>query len=105
MNILKINHIEFVPCELIKEEYKNLNYIFVLSHRRNKRMYKEKHWLVGFIHFHKKAQEWCFTGEETCAIGVDTLVLISLTLRNLNDGKIIYDKKEGIINAVLHKSK
>ena len=101
MNTARINHIEFVPNILIKEN--NFDGIYVISHRKNKRSYK-KGFILGAICYNKKTNEYMYIHlYPECGLSLETLFIITRFIRELNDGVIIFDSEKGEITKCENK--
>lgn len=94
MNYCKVKHLEFVPAKHF-EEVKDLNNIFVFTHKQNNRVYKKKIFPSGRIFKHPKTNSWCFVGDQTCCYDQEFLLIVHLFLKRLDDGKIKYDEEKG----------
>jgi len=86
--------IKFVPGKMLKQDEK---VIFVFSHRINRRTYKDKQRLIGYITFHVKSRAYAFYPKEKVCIGWETTGIISKFLFDLQKGGIEFDSEKGAL--------
>lgn len=86
--------IKFVPGEMLKQDKK---IIFVFSHRINRRVYKDKQRLIGYITFHVKSRAYAFYPEDKVCLGWETTGIISKFLFDLQKNFIEFDSEKGAL--------
>lgn len=95
MNYLTIGHLDFVPNKFLKGPDCDWPFIAVFTHKRNKRIYKQKKWAIGQIAYHKKLQKYSFIELDGWALGEETLFLIASIIYKLDNGELIFDSEKG----------
>ena len=100
MNGLTSEYLDFVPGKMTnppKEIFNNA--IFVFSRRKDKKIYKKKHYFIGTIVYQDKIKEYVFVyNKEYDALRGDTLMKIGAFLDNLNNNKLVFDPEAGEIH-------
>ena len=94
MNYVTVKHIDFVPGKLTKDG--EAEFIYVFTHKKNKRIYK-KPMLLGGIKYFSKIREYGFITLGEFGMGYESLMIISEFIYRLNKKLISYDSGEGEI--------
>ena len=95
MNIIKINHVDFVPSKLTDNH--KIEGVFVFSHRKGKRIYKKPR-NIGVVRLAKNENIYCYQHLDImCPLSYDTMLCIARFLRELNDNETIFDNEQGTL--------
>lgn len=94
MTMMKLEYVLFVPSKAIKGTSKNDN-IYVFSHKKNKKIYKRKRFLIGAIGYNPIIKEWTFIPYENCNYSWKTMMIIARFLIELTNKEIIFDQEKG----------